>query len=112
MQSGKLRHLVTIQRRVVGSPQATSTGQPDETWTAFLTDIHASIEPISGREYFAQRQVQGEVTHRVRLRYRAGITSAMRVVFGSRVFDIASVIDFEERNIELQLMCVEGPSNG
>lgn len=112
MRAGKLRHTVTIQQRTAGSPQRTASGQPDTSWTTFQAGVPCSIDPISGREYFTQQQVQGEVTHRIRLRYLAGITQSMRVLYGARVFDIVSVLNWEERNIELHLMCVEGPSNG
>lgn len=112
MRSGKLRHVVTIQQRTSGSPQRTATGQPDTAWATFQAGVPCSIEPISGREYFTQAQVQGEVTHRLRMRYLAGVLPSMRVLYGSRVFDIVAVMNLEERNVEMHLMCVEGPSNG
>ncbi|TGE33172.1 phage head closure protein [Desulfosporosinus sp. Sb-LF] len=38
---------------------------------AFLSGIWASIEPLSGREYYAAQQVNAEITHRIKIRYRA-----------------------------------------
>lgn len=112
MRAGKLRHIVTLQQRVDGHETPFPSGAPDQYWDTFQAGVPCSIDPISGREYFSQQQVQGEVTHRIRLRYLAGVTSALRVLYGTRVFDIVSVLNWEERNIELHLMCVEGPSNG
>ncbi len=103
MKIGKLRHSITIE-------QASETQAPDgsviETWSTFA-NAQASIEPISGREYFAAQTTQADVTHRSYMRYIPGIVPKMRVKYGSRIFDILSVINVNERNRELQLMCRE-----
>lgn len=111
MQAGKLRHRVTLQRYVLGSPSQTLTGAPDGGWEDYLT-VSASIEPISGREPFLAQAHLSEITHKVRMRYRDGITSAMRVSWNGRLFDIKYSMNWEERNRELQLLCVEGVSEG
>ena len=103
MKIGKLRHRIAIEQ--VAEIQD-SDGSVIETWSAFA-DVQASIEPISGREYFAAQTTQAEVTHRFSLRYVSGVTPKMRVKYGSRIFDILSVINVNERNRELQLMCRE-----
>ena len=104
MQAGNLRHRVTIQ-------QVTETrddmGGVTQTWSTFAANLHAEIAPLSGRELLLARQVNAETTHRIRLRYRAGITPKMRVLFGSRIFAIESVLDTEERGIEVVLLCRE-----
>ena len=41
------------------------------------------------------------------MRYLSGIVPKMRVKVGSRIFDILSIINVDERNRELQLMCRE-----
>ena len=103
MRIGKLRHRITIER-VVETQDA--DGAVIETWSTYAT-IQASIEPISGREYFAAQSTQADVTHRIGIRYLSGIVPKMRVKYGSRIFDILSVINVNERNRELQLMCRE-----
>jgi SPP1 family predicted phage head-tail adaptor len=100
---GKLRHRITIEQ--VSETQDTD-GSVIETWSVFVV-AQASIEPISGREYFAAQSTQADVTHRIRLRYLSGVTPKMRVNYNSRIFDILSVINVGERNRELQLMCRE-----
>lgn len=65
------------------------------------------MEPISGREFWAGHQVQAEVTHRIRMRYLPGVRPTMKVFFGEREFEIESIINWQERNIDLQLMCKE-----
>jgi SPP1 family predicted phage head-tail adaptor len=103
IQPGKLRYPVIIQK-LVGTLDA--AGQEVLTWQTHGTRW-ASIEPLQGRELLSARLIQSEVTTRIRLRYLAGVKAKMRVLFGSRVFDIQDVINPEERNIELQLMCIE-----
>lgn len=108
MQAGKLRHKVTIQRQVAASPNQHSTGEPDEPWTAYLSDIWGAVEPLNGRELFAAQEFHSEVSVRIRIRYREGITAAMRVLFDSRYYQILYVLDPEERHRELQLLCTQG----
>jgi SPP1 family predicted phage head-tail adaptor len=100
---GKLRHRITIEET---TETQDADGSVIENWSAFAT-VQSSIEPISGREYFAAQTTQADMTHRINLRYVAGVKPKMRVKFGSRIFDILSVINVNERNRELQLMCRE-----
>ena len=44
---------------------------------------------------------------RVTIRYREGIKSKMRVAIGSRILEIVSVIDVDERHRQLDLLCEE-----
>lgn len=103
MKIGKLRNRITIEQ-VVETQDL--DGSVLESWS-FFVNAQASIEPISGREYFAAQSTQAEVTHRITMRYLAGITPKMRIVYGTRIFEILSVINVQERNRELQLMCRE-----
>jgi SPP1 family predicted phage head-tail adaptor len=100
---GKLRHRITIEE---STETQDADGSVTENWSAFAA-AQGSIEPISGREYFSAQTTRADLTHRVNLRYVAGIMPKMRVRFGSRIFDILSVINVDERNRELQLMCRE-----
>jgi len=104
MRAGELRHRVTIQEFVEAVDQyGTPIGQD---WQDVCT-VWAAVEPIQGREYILLQNTQTELTARIRIRYRAGIKPAMRVVYGQRIFNIQSVIDPEERHRELLLMCQE-----
>ncbi len=103
MNIGKLRHRVTIQQQAQTRDEY---GGVVTTWQTFA-DRWAAIEPLSGRELFAAQQLANTVSIRVRLRYLAGVTPAMRVLYGTRTFSIQAVINVEERNEELQLLCEE-----
>lgn len=105
MQAGRLRHRVKVQEK---SASRDAYNAEVVTWTT-LYDAWAAIEPISGREYIEAHMGGAEVTHRVMMRYRPGVTPEMRVVSGERVFAIVSVLDRDERHAELTLMCKENP---
>lgn len=114
MRAGKLRHKVAIQEFAVGSPQQKPSGEPDGVWADVdgLSSISASIEPLKGRELFAAQEHHSEVEVRVRIRYRAGITAAMRVAHGGLYYDIVAVLDPELRHVELELLCKQGVTSG
>lgn len=111
MNIGALRHRITLQSLVVGSPQKTPAGEDDASWADVAT-VWASVEPLQGRALELAQQIHSETTGRIRMRYRAGINTAMRVSFGGRVFDIRAVVNTEERNIELVLFTSEGLNDG
>lgn len=105
MLAGRMRHTVTLQRR---STTKDGVGQQVDTWTA-LGKVVASIEPVRGREYFTASGENSDVTHDIRCRARSDIAPKPfdRVLFGSRTFNIKSVIDVSEVGREWQLMVVE-----
>lgn len=111
MEAGKLRHRVTIQQFVAGSPQQLPIGEPDVAWTDLMT-VWASVEPLKGRELLLAQQIQSEIDVRIRMRYRSGVTATMRATFNGVSYDILAVIDAEIRNAELELMCKTGTNNG
>jgi len=101
--AGTLRHRIVIER---GTELQNTFGEPITTWSTFA-ERYAAILPQSGREFIGAQQVVPELTHLVRLRHVAGLTSKMRIRFGSRLFDILAPLDDEERGIELTLACKE-----
>jgi SPP1 family predicted phage head-tail adaptor len=102
MEAGHLRHRITIQQPTIGTPDAVGESVP--TWGTFAT-AWADVATLQGRELAFARGIAATVTHKVTLRYLAGVTSAMRVLFGSAVLSIAAVLDSENRNRQLDLLC-------
>ena len=107
MRAGDLNKRITLYELVTGSPAKDEFGEPNTSWEA-LDTVWASIEPISGREFWAQQQVQSEITARIRIRYRDDITPGMKAEYQSKTYAIKNVIDKDEKHAELQLMCSEG----
>jgi SPP1 family predicted phage head-tail adaptor len=103
MRAGQLRQRITIQSK---TPNRDTFGQEVITWTDFAT-VWAAVEPLRGREFLDARMVTAEVTTKIRIRQRDGISPEMRVVFGSINYDVLAVIHVEEREREIHLMCQE-----
>ena len=108
MKIGKLRHKITIQKF---THSRDSFGAMIPEWVDFASSW-ASISPVSGKEYFAAHQINAEITTKITIRYMPGIAPEMRVAFKGRVFEILSVLNFEEKNVELNLMCKESDPDG
>lgn len=102
MEAGSLRRRVTIQQRVAAVQD--SYGAEAVCWADVAT-VWAAVEPILGREFVEARQLTAELTTRIRIRYRAGITPAMRVLHGSEVYEVVSVQHVRSENREIVLMC-------
>lgn len=103
MQAGKLRHRIAIEDFTTAQD---AYGVPIRTWSTNST-VWGSIEPISGREQMEADQIAGEVTHRVRLRHTTNVTNTTRLKFGTRYFDVVSIMDNREIGAELEILCKE-----
>lgn len=104
INAGKYRHIVTIQK-LVGNED--SYGEVIEDWEDIIK-TRAGIFPLSGREFFQAEALNSEVTHKVQIRYLDGITTEMRINFNGRfLYIISAPINWQEKNLELQLLCKE-----
>lgn len=109
MRAGRLRHTISIQER--GTVRDDFAGASDQ-WTDVFTNMPASIEPLSGRELYSAQQNHSEVTVRIRIRYRAGILPAHRVMYRGQCYSILYVVNVDQANRELHLMCSIGVNEG
>lgn len=103
MEIGRLRHRITLMRQV---NEINDYGATQMKWKSVAT-VWAEVKPLSGREYFSAQQVQSEITTQIWLRHLDGIKPSMRVKFGKRYLEIVAVLNTQERNVSLQLMCKE-----
>lgn len=111
LDPGKLRHRITIQKPV--SSQDAETGQVTTNWVAVAADIAAAIEPVSVREFVAAQAMQSQVTARIVIRYRAGLTAQMRILHGSRVYNPQGWLSDPDSGLEfLTAPCSEGVNQG
>jgi len=104
MNPADLKHRITIQAK---TETADGLGGFTTSWTTFAGPLWAAVWPTSAKEIIQNQQLSGQVSHRVRIRYVAGVTSDMRILFGSRIFNILSEINPEERCEMLDLVCME-----
>jgi len=107
VQAGKLRHVIDIQKFTTSKD---SYGEDIKTWASYHK-THAEVRPLRGKEYFDTQQIVPEVDNKIKIRYRSGIAPTMRVVWGSRTYEIRAVIDPSERNILQEILAVENPTS-
>ena len=79
---------------------------PVNTWTTFAT-VWANITPLAGMEKFNAQQKTAELSHKITIRYNSTITPKSRVKFGSRIFEISEILNEDEGNVYMQLICKE-----
>lgn len=104
MRGGDLRHRIIIQ---FPNQIADGLGGLATTWE-FFAEVAAAIWPTTAKERVQDQQLAGQITHKIRIRYLHGIVPQMRILFGKRIFQIAGPpINFEERNVQLDFLCVE-----
>jgi SPP1 family predicted phage head-tail adaptor len=105
--AGALFNRITIQINA-GTTQGTD-GQPTDNWITYKASVPAEVRPLSGRELLIGTQVSPEVSRVVTIRYMAGIVPEMRITWGTKTFEINSVINRYEQNVLLDLYCKEIP---
>ncbi len=106
LKAGEFDQRITIQQPATGQD---AYGQPNTGWVDVIA-IWAKKMDLTGREYLAAASTQHEVTTKIIIRYRAGITAAMRVVHGSDLYNIAAVLTQDK--VVCTLMCMRGVNNG
>ncbi len=104
MRAGPLRQLITVERND-GIPDS-QYGSPSTTWDT-VCSFRGEIKPLSGRELEFAKQISANVTHQVRTRWQDGFLVSDRLNFNDRIFGILSILNVEERGIEMQILCSE-----
>ncbi len=111
LQAGDLRHTILIQARTVSR---TATGGYALSWATNLTCKAAIKTPqkrggkMSVREYQYAAETRADVTHIIITRAQvATVTPDMRIVFGTRVFNIVGVNVIDEIRHELEIQTIE-----
>ncbi|MBI3440666.1 MAG: phage head closure protein [Proteobacteria bacterium] len=76
------------------------------TWQNIATvpEVYAAIVPLSGAEQLRHHQLEASVTHRITLRYRSDVTTAMRIVHDTTVYHITAVIDQDGLGTSLEIL--------
>lgn len=104
MRAGRMRGNIVIQHQIPGAVD--DYGTPVVEWAKF-DEVRAAVEPVSGFEQMKYRQEQSISKVLFRIRYVAGVSTAMRVVSNGVIYNIAHVHDPEDRHRELVLTTEE-----
>ena len=108
-----MRHRVAIQAPIV---TAGEIGGGIKTWQT-VAHVAASITPTSGSERMAAAAIQSSVSHTIMIRWKEmfsdpKLVATMRIVFGTRIFNIHDSENMEERNRIIVLSASEGMNDG
>lgn len=103
MRAGRLRRLMTLQT----STKAVAVGGKRTITWSDVAELWIGIKPLSGNELQSARATDAKVTHELTARYRSGVRPEHRLKFGQRIFNIKSVLDVDERNRTMKLICAE-----
>lgn len=99
----RLRHRLSLQQEV---QTADGAGGYIRTWQT-LADLWAEFQAVTGKEILIAGKLQSEVSHKITIRYRTGVTAGMRLVYDSRIFDIKAVVNKQENDEVLELWVSE-----
>lgn len=112
MQAGELRQRIALEQQV--QAQDPATGDISVTW-ALVATVWANVQPLSAREFIAAQATQAQVDTKITLRYRDGITAAMRARELSRgtLYNINGVLPDNVSGREwVTLVCSSGVNDG
>jgi SPP1 family predicted phage head-tail adaptor len=99
---GALRRRVTLEQPV---RTADGGGGAVVMWET-VADLWAAIRAIGGEERLRADQIAGRITHEIWIRHCPDVAPAMRFRQGSRIFEIAAVLETERRD-RLKCLCEE-----
>lgn len=118
MQSGKLRHRVTLLRRVDNQQPG---GQVQHSYVPFA-EVWGNVRSLSGRELIAAQQVNSEINTEITIRFRNDVDETCRAqhIINYDVsppwfdaYDILAVMpDPKTNRRELRLACVKRTAEG
>lgn len=105
----RLRHRLTLQQEVKTPDGA---GGYTRAWQN-IADLWAEISPISTRVIYGSEklfagQMQASLSHKVTIRYRSGLSTAMRLLFDNRIFNIRAIYNVQENKDVIELLVEEG----
>lgn len=100
-QPGELNRRITLLVPATTQDNAGGPGEYTEGDTCW-----AKIESTYGQNVF-QGQYVSESTHKIRIRYRDGVTPSYRIAYGDRSFNILYIADPGEGHVWLDLYAQE-----
>ena len=105
MRAGQLRTPIVLQQRTSGQDGA---GQPVDAWTDLVT-LWADVRTVGGLEAIKADAVAATTKASARIRWRADVYAAMRVLIDGQPWQITAVLPDinHRRHVDLALERVE-----
>ena len=112
IRAGKLRTHITIQVNSAAGTRDTR-GQELETWVTFAKAWAQIVEYTRGsREIEAAQQRMANQWWNVLVRFVDGVKPKMRILWGTRILDIQTAVDPDQRRHRLLMLCLERAAGG
>lgn len=108
MFAGKLNKRITFQQK---SATTDAYGGTIYTWADIAT-VWAKKRPLRGRELIAAQAAQSEATDMFYCRYRSDIDTADRISYNGKYYNITSIANVDENDVELEITTKTGLSEG
>jgi SPP1 family predicted phage head-tail adaptor len=102
LRIGPLRNRITIEEKTVTRD---AYGGEVVVWAKFA-EVWASVQSITGREFFGSQQVNATVTTKFGIRWLEGVTTAMRISYDGELYNIVAILD-SDRRADLMLLTEE-----
>lgn len=99
-----MKYLISIESKT------TEAGDFDDIPEEWAEDRQAwvEIEPLKMDELLQMEKVGSKTTHKITCNeWLANVTAEMRIIHGTRTFEITSVINVGERNRKTEILCTE-----
>ena len=108
-QASEAQHYVTIQIRMDTTDEE---GGFTSSWEDVQT-VSASVLPIQARQQFEYKSINVDASHLIRIRGHVPVSETInRILWGTRVFEILTVENIQERSFIKVLTCLEKRPNG
>jgi SPP1 family predicted phage head-tail adaptor len=104
MPAGKYRHRIEIQEDK--STTKNDHGEIVPDWKT-VARRWVRIVPLAGSKAQVARQINPKVTHNVEMRYWQPLHPEQRIKYGTRILEINSIINTEEKDREQHMICTE-----
>ena len=101
---GDFRHEISILH---GAPKAGALDQSTLVWSTLYAQVPALVIQKASRELWTVDRKAASQSYSIKIRYMDGISPANRVKFMDRTFTIDGVINQDNADLGLELLCTE-----
>jgi len=101
--SSELRHQIELQ---LSSTSRDGEGGFYDGWVTVNT-VWASVNPISAKQRTYYNSISTEITHVIKIRGEVECLETYQVKFGDRLFEILTVENIQENDVQKILVCKE-----
>lgn len=100
IEIGKLNKRITIQQKVLITDDE---GYQKEDWKDVAT-VWSKVENLHGREFFQAQAVNSKASCKFTIRYKKGLSTAMRILYDGKLYNILYVDDIQESHRFIEIM--------